>query len=93
MNSKKDYYELLGVSKTATDEEIKRAFRKLAKMYHPDNKETGDEAKFKEIGEAYAILSDPQKEKHMISMVQLPLMEQVILVVKADLILMQVISI
>ena len=63
MNSKKDYYELLGVSKTATDEEIKRAFRKLAKMYHPDNKETGDEAKFKEIGEAYAILSDPQKRK------------------------------
>ena len=86
MNSKKDYYELLGVSKTATDEEIKRAFRKLAKMYHPDNKETGDEAKFKEIGEAYAILS-------MISMVQLPLMEQVILAVKVDLILMPVISI
>ena len=63
MNSKKDYYELLGVSKTATDEEIKRAFRKLAKMYHPDNKETGDETKFKEIGEAYAILSDPQKRR------------------------------
>ena len=59
MNSKKDYYELLGVSKTATDEEIKRAFRKLAKMYHPDNKETGDAAKFKQIGETYAILSDP----------------------------------
>ena len=63
MSSKKDYYEVLGVSKDASDEDIKRSFRKLAKMYHPDNKETGDEAKFKEIGEAYAILSDPQKRK------------------------------
>jgi len=60
---KKDYYEVLGVSKTATDEEIKRAFRKLAKLYHPDNKQTGDEAKFKEVGEAYAILSDPAKRR------------------------------
>lgn len=62
--NKKDYYEVLGVSKDASDEEIKRSFRKLAKKYHPDvNKEEGAEEKFKEIGEAYAILSDPTKRK------------------------------
>ncbi len=64
MASNKDYYEILGVSKTATDAEIKSAFRKLAKQYHPDvNKEPGAEEKFKEIGEAYAVLSDPDKRK------------------------------
>ncbi len=62
--SKRDYYEVLGVSKTATDEEIKRAFRKLAKQYHPDvNKEEGAAEKFKEIGEAYAVLSDENKRR------------------------------
>lgn len=62
--SKRDYYEVLGLSKGASDEEIKRAFRKLAKQYHPDvNKEPDAEAKFKEIGEAYSVLSDPQKKQ------------------------------
>ena len=66
MAQKRDYYEVLGVSKTATDEELKKAYRKLAKQYHPDanpdNKEEA-ERKFKEINEAYENLSDPQKRK------------------------------
>ncbi|MEA1936691.1 MAG: molecular chaperone DnaJ [Patescibacteria group bacterium] len=56
----KDYYNILGVSKDASDNEIKKAYRKLAHQYHPDKK-GGDEAKFKEINEAYQILSDKQK--------------------------------
>jgi len=60
--NKKDYYEVLGISKQATEQEIKSAFRKLAKKYHPDvNKEKDAEEKFKEIQEAYAVLSDPNK--------------------------------
>ena len=61
---KRDYYEVLGVSKTATDSEIKSAFRKLAKKYHPDvSTEENAAEKFKECQEAYAVLSDPEKRK------------------------------
>jgi len=62
---KRDYYEILGVSRDADETELKKAYRKLAKQYHPDmNPNDKDaEAKFKEINEAYAVLSDPQKRK------------------------------
>lgn len=56
----KNYYDLLGVSRGASQDEIKKAFRKLAHQHHPD-KSGGDEAKFKEINEAYSVLSDPEK--------------------------------
>src|SRR5215475_8752906 len=61
----KDYYESLGVARTASDAEIKKAFRKLAREYHPDvakDKKKAEE-KFKEINEAYEVLSDPAKRR------------------------------
>lgn len=60
----KDYYKILGVSKTASDDDIKSAYRNLARKYHPDiNKDPNAEDKFKEINEAYQVLSDPEKRK------------------------------
>lgn len=76
MATKKDYYEVLGVNKNATDEELKKAYRKLAKQYHPDanpdNKEEA-EKKFKEVNEAYETLSNPQKERCMTNLEQMDL--------------------
>ena len=62
MVSKRDYYETLGVSRDASEEEVRRAFRRLALEYHPDrNKDKGAEGQFKEINEAYQVLNDPEK--------------------------------
>src|SRR6266481_5123278 len=59
----KDYYKILGVEKTASEDEIKKAYRKLAHQYHPD-KSGGDDKKFKEINEAYQVLSDKKKREN-----------------------------
>lgn len=65
-----DYYSILGITKTATAAEIKKAYRKLALKYHPDKTEgdKGLEDKFKKISEAYAVLSDPKKRINMTPM-------------------------
>jgi molecular chaperone DnaJ len=64
MSSKRDYYEVLGVSRTADEDDLKRAYRRLARQYHPDvNKEPGAEERFKEANEAYEVLSDHEKRQ------------------------------
>ena len=58
----KDYYKIMGLARNATQDEVKRAYRKLARKYHPDvSKEPDAESKFKELGESYEVLKDPQK--------------------------------
>ena len=58
----KDYYEILGLARSASADEIKQAYRKLARKFHPDVSKVADaEAKFKELGEAYAVLKDPEE--------------------------------
>src|SRR3989344_3232567 len=62
--AEKDYYQVLGVTKASTADEIKQAYRKLALQYHPDrNKGKDTEGKFKEVTQAYEVLSDPQKKQ------------------------------
>ncbi len=65
LNGFKDYFKILGISRNATDKEIKSAFRKLARKFHPDLNPHDDksESEFKEINEAYEILSDKEKKK------------------------------
>ena len=74
MSTKKDYYEVLGVKKEATPQEIRKAYKKLAIKWHPDkNPDNKEEAenRFKEISEAYSVLSDPEKKKNMIIEIKL----------------------
>src|SRR5438045_4348216 len=64
MAVKRDYYEVLGVARDASEDDVRRAFRRLARQYHPDvNRDEGASARFKEINEAYEVLSDREKRQ------------------------------
>ena len=85
-----EYYDRLGVSKDASQDEIKRAYRKMSKKYHPDiNKEPGAEEKYKEVQEAYETLSDDQKRAPMTNTDQ---MVQMVLVAKEALVVLMVVQ-
>ncbi len=91
--AKRDYYEVLGLQKGASDDEIKRAFRKMVMKYHPDRNPGDKEAEenFKEVNEAYDVLKDPDKKLNMINLVMLLSMEAVALVV-ADLVALMLVD-
>ena len=76
MDAKRDYYEVLGIDKNADRAAVKKAYRKLAKKYHPDTNKGNPQAeqKFKEVTEAYAVLSDPKKRNYMIGLAMRHLM-------------------
>ena len=65
MSQKRDCYEILGIARDASEDQVKKAYRKLARTWHPDRNpgDTAAEAKFKDIGEAYGVLSDPELRK------------------------------
>lgn len=87
--SQRDYYDILGVDKTASDAEINKAYRKLAKKYHPDiNHEQGAEEKYKEVNEAYEVLHDKQKELNMINLDMLVLMDKVVSAVALSIVIL-----
>lgn len=95
MTSKRNYYDILGVAKSADTGTIKKAYRKLAKKYHPDTNAGNADAKqkFEEVSEAYAVLSDSEKKKCMISLGIQPLKQALVQAALTAKIRMAVISI
>ena len=90
MANKRDYYEVLGLSKGCSEDDIKSAYRKLAKKYHPDlNKEPGAEEKFKEVQEAMKFFQILQKEQNMINLVTQHLTKMVAMLALEDLVALE----